>query len=160
MRREHGPRLARTHARKTEDVSDLQPASETTSASVTPSAAEHATGQSAPAGSLWLNRARYKAFAYVGAIAIAAFATISFVGLPALPVVGVAVAAAAVTVSRVTARLAKPTCMSCGQDLKDQPVGTHGVACPGCGAVNSPTLMHLARFDTSRRTRADASRIV
>lgn len=102
------------------------------------------------AATLWLTRARYKALAYVGAIAIAAFATVSVIGLPVLPVIGVAVAAAAVTVSRMTEKFGKITCMSCGEDLKDEPAGMHGVACPKCGAVNSPTLVHLAKFERRR----------
>lgn len=110
------------------------------------------------AATLWLTRARYKALAYVGAIAIAAFATVSVIGLPVLPVIGVAVAAAAVTVSRMTEKFGKITCMSCGEDLKDEPAGVHGVACPKCGAVNSPTLVHLAKFERRRAAGAGESK--
>ena len=101
----------------------------------------------------WILRARYKAFAYAAAIAVGAFATITVIGAPWLPVVGVAVAALAVSVSNLTKGLAEPRCLACGKGLENEPAGVHGVACPGCGAVNSGTLVHLAKADRVRAER-------
>lgn len=111
-------------------------------------AARHAAETLVAESRAWIVRARYKAFAYTAAIAVAAVATITFIGAPWLPVVGVAVAALAVSVSNVTKNLAKPTCLSCGKDLVHEPIGVHGVICPGCGAVNSGTLVNLAKFNS------------
>lgn len=94
----------------------------------------------------WLRRARYRALAYVLAITIAAVATIVFTGAPWLPVVGAALATAAVSVSKLTTRLMQPTCMACGRDLSGEPIGMHGIACPDCGAVQMPSLVDLARM--------------
>lgn len=107
----------------------------------------------------WILRARYKAFAYAAAIAVGAFATITVIGAPWLPVVGVAMAALAVSVSNLTKGLAEPRCLSCGMGLENEPKGVHGVICPSCGAVNSGTLVHLARADRDRAAR-DAAKTV
>lgn len=94
----------------------------------------------------WIRRARYRALAYVVAITLAAAATIAFGGLPWLPVVGAAVVTAAVSVSKLTTKLLKPTCMDCGRDLSGEPVGMQGIACPDCGSVQMPNLVDLARM--------------
>ncbi len=86
----------------------------------------------------WILRARLRALAYVAAITTGAVATITIIGAPWLPVVGVVVAALAVTVSKVAKGLDHPTCLTCGEDLRDQPVGVYGIACPKCGAVTTP----------------------
>lgn len=105
----------------------------------------------------WIRRARYKAFAYVGAICIAAAAIIAFAGAPWLPVVGAALMTAAVGISKVTTRLLKPTCLECGHDLSGEPISTHGIACPGCGSVQMPSLVDLARLDRDQsRTSTDS----
>lgn len=103
----------------------------------------------------WITKARYKAFAYVAAIAIAAVATVAFVGISWVPVAGIAVCAAVMSVAKVTRNLVGPTCLSCGHDLKNEPVGVQGVACPDCGAVNSPGLAHLARLEEALKQARD-----
>jgi hypothetical protein len=94
----------------------------------------------------WIRRARYRALAYVVAITLAAAATIAFGGLPWLPVVGAAVVTAAVSMSKLTTKLLKPTCMDCGRDLSGEPIGVQGIACPDCGSVQMPNLVDLARM--------------
>lgn len=94
----------------------------------------------------WIRRARYRALAFLVAITLAATAAIVLTGLPWLPVVGAAVVTAAVSVSKMTTRLIQPTCLSCGRDLSGEPIGVHGIACPGCGAVQMPSLVDLARL--------------
>lgn len=71
-------------------------------------------------------------------IALASFATVALSPISWVPVVMGAVAAAAVSLSQTASRLGKPTCLDCGNDLSDQPVGTHGTICNACGAVNQP----------------------
>jgi hypothetical protein len=109
----------------------------------------------------WIRRTKYRALALLLAILLASVATVAFAGAPWLPVVGVAVAAACVSVSKLTIRLVKPTCLDCGTDLSRQPVGVQGIACPNCGAVNTPGLVQLAQMgdpqtrETSRETSRD-----
>ena len=94
----------------------------------------------------WIRRIKYRALAWLVAIVLATIATIVLAGVPAWPAVGVAVCAACVSVGKLTSRLLKPTCLDCGHDLTDQPVGGAGVICPGCGSVNSPGLVQLAQM--------------
>lgn len=56
--------------------------------------------------------------------------------IPAWPVLGVAVAAVAFAINGVAARLETTSCLACGADLADQPVGIRGRLCPKCGAIN------------------------
>jgi hypothetical protein len=95
----------------------------------------------------WIRGTRYRALAYVGAICLAAAAAIAFTSAPWLPIVGAAFVTAAVSVSKLTTRLLKPTCMDCGRDLSGEPFSTHGIACPDCGSVQMPSLIDLARMD-------------
>lgn len=94
----------------------------------------------------WISGLKLKTALWLVAITLATFVSISLAGLPTIPMIGVAVAAAAVSVSKLTLRLAQPTCFSCGHDLSEQPIGAHGIACPSCGAVRTPGLVDLARF--------------
>ncbi|MBY0262702.1 MAG: hypothetical protein K2Q20_10185 [Phycisphaerales bacterium] len=104
----------------------------------------------------WIRRTKYRALAMVVAIVLATVATITFAGLPWVPVVGVAVAAACVSMATLTTRLLKPTCLDCGRDLSKQPVGVQGIICPDCGAVNTPGLVQLAQMgDPQGREPAD-----
>lgn len=73
--------------------------------------------------------------------------TLTAFSVPLWPVIGVTVAAVAVTVHKMTHRLAGQACLSCGKDLVDEPVGIHGVICPDCGAVAHPSPGHLARLE-------------
>lgn len=87
----------------------------------------------------WFSKLRLRVLAWLLAVALAAVAVTTFVGgVGWVPVVGIAVTAAAVSLSKLTTRLAKPTCYGCGGDLSGRPIGVHGVACPSCGAVNQP----------------------
>ena len=104
----------------------------------------------------WIAGVKYRALAYIAAIIIATVATITLAGAPWIPIVGVAVAAACVSVSKLTTRLLQPTCLECGHDLSGEPIAVQGIACPGCGAVNSPGLVQLARMgDPQGRAQSD-----
>ncbi len=86
----------------------------------------------------WLHRVRFRAFATVLAVAITAFGLIAWMALPALPVIGVAVAAVAMAINTVTARLNEPSCRDCGSDLTGEALSEYGVVCPNCGLINPP----------------------
>ena len=101
----------------------------------------------AEAPTAWITRVKYRALAWVLAILLATVATITFAGAPWAPVVGFAVAAAWVSISKITTRLLQPTCMNCGKDLSGEPIGVHGIACPSCGSIQSPTLVDLAKIE-------------
>jgi hypothetical protein len=94
----------------------------------------------------WIRGIKFRALAWLVAIILAAVATVVLAGVPAWPMIGVAVAAACVSVGKLTTRLLKPTCLECGHDLSGQPIGMQGIACPDCGAVNSPGLVQLAQM--------------
>jgi hypothetical protein len=89
-------------------------------------------------GQAWISTLRYKALAWVLGIMLAAVATVSFIGGGWVPVLGVALAAAAVSVHRLAAGLDRPRCMQCGTGLDGQPGSAYGVVCPACGGVNHP----------------------
>lgn len=105
---------------------------------------------------LWIDRLKLKALAYLAAIGLAVV-VVSAAGVMLWPVIGVAVAAAVVSVSKVAQRLDQPTCLSCGTDLADQPIGTHGVACPTCGSIHQPRLTEIERLATELKAKARES---
>lgn len=86
----------------------------------------------------WASRIRLRALAYLVGISLFALGVISLTALPAWPIVGVAVACAAVAMNRLGARLEAPVCLRCGAELHHEPASEHGVACADCGAVNAP----------------------
>ena len=96
--------------------------------------------------STWIRGIKFRALAWLVAILLATIATIVFAGIPAWPAVGFAVAAACVSVGKLTNRLLHPTCLDCGRDLRGQPIGVAGIICPDCGSVNSPGLVQLAQM--------------
>ncbi len=81
---------------------------------------------------------RAKVIMCVLGILAAGVGMIALIGGAWIPVIGGAIAAAAVTVYRVTHRLDKPRCMGCGQDMTGIPVGQHGAVCPKCGSIHMP----------------------
>lgn len=94
----------------------------------------------------WIRRARFRALAVTLAILLAAAATLVFTSAPWLPVVGAALVTAAASVSKLTTKLLKPTCLCCGRDLSGEPIGMQGIACPDCGSIQMPNLVDLARM--------------
>lgn len=87
----------------------------------------------------FIRRIRLRVLAWLIGITLAAVGSIVLGGLPAVPLIGVAVAAAAVTVKAHAGRLIKTSpCLSCGRDLAAEPISPFGVACPDCGAVHQP----------------------
>jgi hypothetical protein len=90
----------------------------------------------------FLHETRRRVLWVVAGVGVTALAVVSWTALPALPVVGVAVAAIALVVNRMTAGLRESVCLGCGQDVSQLPHGEHGVICPNCGHITSN--MHLA----------------
>ncbi|MBL8759390.1 MAG: hypothetical protein JNK35_13275 [Phycisphaerae bacterium] len=88
-------------------------------------------------GTAWFSRIRWRALAWVLGIALAGGATVMMTGAW-VPVVGAAVVAAAVSINRVAARLSKPVCYACGEDLSGRPMAHLGVLCPSCGSIHQP----------------------
>lgn len=91
-----------------------------------------------------IDRVKLKALACLVALALAAVATVAWMGLPWIPVVGVAVAAAVVSVGRFGDRFSRPICFDCGCDLTGEPLSDFGIACPSCGSVHQPRPSGLA----------------
>jgi len=91
----------------------------------------------------WMAKLRLRVLAFVLGLVLAVIGILSLWAVPVWSVLGVAVAAAAVAVNSMTAKLSHPTCYACGLDLSETVAGDYGVACPQCGAVNlvgSPAL--------------------
>lgn len=82
-----------------------------------------------------MHRLRLRTFAWVVGLIVAGFTVTAAFALPALPVLGVAFAAAAVLVNQMAHRLAQPTCYGCGKDIARIAAGAYGVVCPECGAI-------------------------
>ncbi len=89
-------------------------------------------------GQAWISGLRIRAFFWVLGIALCTAAAIVFTSISWIPVIGVAVAAAAVSLNKVASRLSKPTCMGCGNDLSDQKLGNWGTVCHKCGSIHQP----------------------
>lgn len=104
-------------------------------------------------GRAFMSRLRLRAALATLGILAATWAIIALLAVSWVPMVGVAVVAFAVSITKVTARLARPTCMSCGHDLSDTPLGAHGATCPACGSVYNPapidSTSHLAQLAAS-----------
>lgn len=84
----------------------------------------------------WLGKMRLRVAILIVGIPLAAAGLIAMTpAWAALPVVGVAFAAVMTSMSKMTLRLNERTCLSCGADLRDEPVGDHGIICPACGAL-------------------------
>ena len=87
----------------------------------------------------WVGRLRLKALAWVVGISLATIGAITVASLPPLIVVGGAVAAVAVSVTKTANKLMKSSaCLHCGADLSDEPRTAYGIACPRCGSISQP----------------------
>ncbi|MBX3385087.1 MAG: hypothetical protein KF768_00790 [Phycisphaeraceae bacterium] len=102
--------------------------------------------------SRWLRRIKLRALGALLCAVLLVFTLTAF-SLPMWPVIGVTVAAVAVTMHKMTHRLAGQACLSCGKDLTGEPIGLHGVICPECGAVAHPSPGHLARLERAFKHR-------
>lgn len=88
-------------------------------------------------GLSWLRTLRLKVLAYTIIIPLAAWGAIALSpAWAAIPLVGVAVAAVTMTVSKMTMKLGRVTCWTCGADLSGSPESPVGVICDGCGSIN------------------------
>jgi hypothetical protein len=90
----------------------------------------------------FLHQIRRKVLWVVVGVGVTTLAILSWTALPALPIVGVAVATIALVINTMTARLRQPICHGCGVSIAGLPHGEHGVICPDCGHITSG--MHLA----------------
>lgn len=84
---------------------------------------------------IWMAKIRLRLLAFLLGLALTVIALISLTTLPAWPVLGVAVAAAAVAVNSMASRLRASACHGCGHALADCRAGEYGVECPRCGAL-------------------------
>lgn len=93
----------------------------------------------APSGSrldvTWLDKIRLRALAFGIALVLAVVGAISWLAMPALPVIGFAVATAAFVLHGFGARVNAHACHACGKSLSHLSPGTHGIMCPDCGTV-------------------------
>lgn len=106
----------------------------------------------------WFHQTRLKVLAYVLGITLAGLGLLSLTTIPAWPVVGVIVAAAAMVINTAASRLSDPTCLGCGRDLAGQPTAEHGIACPDCGSISfKPGSLASAQAATSPDLAADAT---
>lgn len=105
-------------------------------------------------GLTWLGKIRLRAIVFVIGVPLAVMGAISL--SPAwltVPLVGVALAAVTMSLSKITSRLGEAVCLTCGHDLQGLPPGEHGVACPNCGGLNMPaSAVTLARIDSAIET--------
>ncbi len=92
-------------------------------------------------GAAFLSRVRVRAVLWIVGIGLCTWAAILLAGLSWVPVVGVAVAAAAATINKVAHRLDKPVCHGCGHDMRGEPLGPAGAVCPTCGSLHQPRPM-------------------
>jgi hypothetical protein len=84
----------------------------------------------------WVGRIRRRALWLLVGIAAATLGMMSMTTLPAWPLVGVAVATAAIVLNAITRPLTRTSCLGCGTDLSDVPISTHGRMCRQCGMIN------------------------
>ncbi len=82
---------------------------------------------------IWMSKIRLRVLAFLLGLVFTAIGIVSLTTIPAWPIVGVAVAAAAVAVNTMTSKLKVPICHGCGKPLGDAPSGQYGVICPSCG---------------------------
>ncbi|QQS09632.1 MAG: hypothetical protein IPK69_03150 [Phycisphaerales bacterium] len=83
----------------------------------------------------WFSKTRLKVLTYVVGILLAALGVLSMTALPAWVVLAPIVAAVAMVINTTASRLASPTCLHCGHDVKDTPHGHYGAICPECGSL-------------------------
>ena len=96
---------------------------------------------------IWMSRIRLRVLAFTLGLAFTAIGLISLAAWPALPVLGVAFAAAAVAVNQMTSKLKVPVCHGCGRPLGDAPSGQYGVVCRGWGSLTQVGQVELATND-------------
>lgn len=88
----------------------------------------------------WMHKLRLRVFALLVALGILVFGVVGVFSVGVVPAVGAALAIAVTVVNSMTARLDTMTCAGCGVSIQSMPVGTHGIACKGCGTVNHPLI--------------------
>lgn len=103
-------------------------------------------------GRAWLSRLRLRALLVAVFFAAAGWAIIALTTLAWLPVVGVALAATAVSVNKVAGSLGRQTCIHCGHSLADVPATANGLPCPSCGGL---TMIYQRPAPGSAKARSD-----
>lgn len=99
----------------------------------------------------WLGKIRTRALWVVVCLCVTALGLIAWTTLPAWPVVGAAVAAVALVLNSLTAKIDAPICLNCGTDLSSEPICSHGRMCRSCGAINERVGV-AERDEDSRET--------
>lgn len=84
----------------------------------------------------WFEKVRLRSLGIIAAGFVGAFALVSWMALPAIPVIGVALITVAALVNGVTAKVDDAVCRGCGTKLPDKAPGVYGVFCETCGLVN------------------------
>ncbi|MCA9292960.1 MAG: hypothetical protein KDA20_04015 [Phycisphaerales bacterium] len=93
----------------------------------------------------WHGKVKVRAIIWAIGIPLAAWGAIIL--SPAwltIPVLGVALTALGVSVSKVTRNVDQAVCWTCGKDLSAEDAFEHGLVCPSCGALNQHGSVRLA----------------
>lgn len=107
-------------------------------------------------GKAWLSSLRLRAFVWTLLIGVAAWVVLAFTAMAWLPIVGVALAATAVSVNKVASGLHRTTCIHCGADLSGHSPSQYGVPCPHCGGLHQ-LIPHETRADPAEQALYAAS---
>ncbi len=107
-------------------------------------------------GKAWLSSLRLRAFIWTLLIGVAAWVMLAFTAMAWLPIVGVALAATAVSVNKVASGLNRTTCIHCGADLSGHSPSQYGVPCPHCGGLHQ-LIPHETRADPTEQALYAAS---
>ena len=86
----------------------------------------------------WLHKTWLRSLALLLAVAITVFTLVSLAAAPLWPVMGFAVATAALVWNGMASRLDAPTCLHCGSGIGTEPGSQYGIICPKCGGLNEP----------------------
>ena len=98
---------------------------------------------------IWMSKIRLRVLAFMLGLVFTAIGIVSLTTIPAWPIVGVAVAAAAVAVNSMTSKLKVPICHGCGKPLGNAPSGQYGVICPSCGFLTQTSHATLASSESA-----------
>jgi Zn finger protein HypA/HybF involved in hydrogenase expression len=86
----------------------------------------------------WFQQLRVRVLVVVIGAALGLFALLSWIAWPIPAIVGVTVITVAALVNTMTSKLDQVTCLSCGEDLSNEPTHAYGMVCPSCGGITQP----------------------
>ncbi len=93
-------------------------------------------GPVSSAAMTWFARLRLRVLAVLLAAILAAIGLVTWLAVPAWPVIGVTLVTVAAVVNSMTTKLSQHVCRHCGTTLQAQRPGVYGVICDSCGSVN------------------------